>query len=308
MIWGHCRNTPNDAMFPPGADIVRLHDGGCRWALIEPSRGVYNWAKLDAYLAANEARGLATMYTFSSTPAWCAQPVAGAVAGLVDKTSNCPPLMPDFIAFLVALVKHVSRPDGSLRIQYWEAWNEANYAGFWSGTDAQLLELCQAVYGIVKSADPTCQVTTPSCVYSYAGNNILTALPRWLAKGIHKYADIIAVHGYQVPYNLPAAGIGPVFDQVNGLLANLKITLPVWDTEFGFGDPALVKDPRQWVIDALQVRLRKGIAGAIWYQADNPTHGAMRFKDGTLTAAGQAWVDTRKATVPLPAATGILQL
>jgi hypothetical protein len=60
MIWGHCRNTLNDAMFPPGADVVRLHDGGCRWALLEPSRGVYNWAKLDAYLAANEARGLAT--------------------------------------------------------------------------------------------------------------------------------------------------------------------------------------------------------------------------------------------------------
>jgi hypothetical protein len=103
-------------------------------------------------------------------------------------------------------------------------------------------------------------VTTPSCVYSYSGNNILTALPRWLAKGFHKYADIIAVHGYQLPNNLPAAGIGPVFDKVNGLLANLKITLPVWDTEFGFGDPTLVKDPRQWVIDRCRCVYSKGIA------------------------------------------------
>jgi hypothetical protein len=161
---------------------------------------------------------------------------------------------------------------------------------------------------MVKSADPSCQVTTPSCVYSYSGNNILTALPRWLAKGFHKYADIIAVHGYQLPNNLPAAGIGTVFDKVNGLLANLKITLPVWDTEFGFGDPTLVKDPRQWVIDSLQVRLQKGIQCAIWYQGDNQTHGTLRRKDGTLTAAGAAWVDARKATVPLPAASGILQV
>lgn len=308
MIWGQCRNTLNDAMFPPAADVVRLHDGGCRWALLEPSRGIYDWTKLDAYLAANEARGLASMYTFSSVPAWTAQPIAGAAAGLNDRTSNCPPLMADAVNFVAALVKHVTRPDGTLRIKYWEPWNEANYAGFWAGSDDQLLQFCQIVCGMAKSADPTCLVTTPSCVYSYAGNNILTALPRWLAKGFHRYADIISIHGYQIPNNLPAAGIGPVFDKVNALLASLKITLPVWDTEFGFGDPAQVADPRQWVIDALHVRLQKGIQGAIWYQADNQTHGTMRRRDGTLTAAGQAWVDARKATAPLPAVSGILQV
>jgi len=306
MIFGQGRNTLTAAAFPPGTDILRLHDGGCRWGLLEPTKGSYNWARLDAHLAASEAKGIPSVYVFSDTPPWTAQAVAGAPAGLVDATSNHPPNLQDFTDFVTAIV---TRYKG--RIKVWEMWNEANYSGFWCGTDAQLLAMAKVLYTTVKRIDPSALVTTPTPCYSWSGNNVITAHTNWFSQGFQNYADIVSFHGY-CPDGADSKWIGPTLDSLNSLCLKYGITKPLWDTEYGFKNPSLIPDSakRQWVIDSIDIRAQKGIATSIWYQADNLTHGTQILQNGTLTIAGQAWLDTynRYHTMRLPAVTNVKQV
>jgi hypothetical protein len=309
MILGQSRNTLTAAAFPPGADLLRLHDGGCRWSLLNPQSGVYNWARLDAHLAASEARGIPSMYVFSSTPAWAVLPFTSASAtakGLWadNPTGNCPPNPQAHSDFIDALLAHVKRPDGTLRIKYFEMWNETNNAGFWSGTTPQLLALAQTLYQKVKAAYPAALVTTPTPCWDKT--NVIQAMDLYLGAGFAQYADIVSFHGY-LPDGAPAVNISPTLDALKSLLVKYGVNKPLWDTEYGFKSPILLPDSakRQWVIDSITTRIKKGIQCAIWYQADNLTHGTQILQNGTLTIAGQAWLDCHTTVAArLPAVIG----
>lgn len=286
MLIGQGRNRPDPQLDPQAADVLRLHDGGCRWALLEPEKGVYDFAKLDQYLEQSEARGIPSLYVFSSTPAWAAIPVPGAPPGIVDPTSNCPPHLQDFTDFVYRLIHHAGG-----RIKYWEIWNEWNYDGFWCGTLDQLLEMAKVVYQAVGAKVPDGRVLMPSSCYVWDDNNILTGTHALLEAGFARYAHIVAIHGY-LPDGEPAFGIVPWLEGLRRELSAHHRHYPIWDTEFGFKDPNLIadEDKANWVRDSMVARLGR-VEAAIWYQWDNQTHGACCDLDGALTIAGEAMVD-----------------
>ena len=287
MILGHGRNKTSAQTFPQGCSLIRLHDSGVNWSQLEPAKGQFNWAPLDARLAEAEAHGVKVMYVFSNTPAWTAQPVAGAPVGLPSPLGNCPARLEDELDFTEELLDHVG--DG---ISYFGLWNEWNYPPFYCGTQAQMLTSCEYRYGIIKSRMPQAVVLTPSITYSWAQNNILTALPPMLDAGFQRFADGLAIHGY-LAAGMLASGIGPVLDGVHALLTKHNLAMPIWDTEWGFGTQPLTDQQKaQFVSDGLIARLERGVAGACWYAWDDTTHGTMCNPNGTLTAAGQAWLDT----------------
>jgi hypothetical protein len=308
VILGHGRNTLNAACFPQGAEVLRLHDGGCRLALLFPKRDVYNWTRLDQHLAASEAKGVPSLYVFCSTPAWAAQVPDSPPASVWgdNPTGNCPPNPQDWGTIVDALIAHVRRPDGSLRIKFWEMWNETNSLGFYCGTNAQLLVLAQILYQKVKAADPTAMVTTPTPCWDKT--NVVQAMDTYLGMGFGKYADIVSFHGY-VSDGAPAASIGSTLDGLKALLTKYQVKLPLWDTEYGFKSPALVPDSQkaQWVRDSIAIRAQKGIAAAFWYQWDNQTHGTMVSSTGVLTPAGKGWVDSY-ATLRAPRLPAVLSI
>jgi hypothetical protein len=292
MIYGQSRNTLNAAAYPPGAQMLRLHDGGCRWSLIEKSQGQYDFSKLDQHLAASEAHGAGSLYTFCSTPPWCGIPVPNAPASIMEPGTNLPPHLPDWTDFVIAIVKHVRRADGSLRIKQWELWNEPNYTGFWCGSNTQLLAMAKVLYVIVKAYDPSARVTSPSPAYSWSANTAVTAMNEYLAMGFQNYCDILSFHGY-CKDNDPAKSIGPTLDALRDLRTKYGVpNMPLWDTEWGFKLNTDCPDSQkaQFVTDGLQIRLDKAIGAAVWYQADNVTHGTQILKTGELTVAGSAWM------------------
>ena len=96
---------------------------------LELSAGRVRWSRLDAHLAASEARGIPSTYVICSTPAFAAIPVVNQPRAIVGGTTNCPPKLTDFADFVAAIV---TRYKG--RIAVYEGRNECNYTGFWCGT------------------------------------------------------------------------------------------------------------------------------------------------------------------------------
>jgi len=293
MLFGHGRNTLKPQCFPKACDIIRLHDSGTGWSSLEPTKGNYNWTTLDAHLAAAEVAGIPVLYVFSRTPEWTAQPgfgVGAGVPGIVNPTSNRPPLLQDWSDFIAALLSHVRRADGTFRIQYWEMWNETNALQFWNGSDAQLLAMAKILYQLVKAYSPTMQVTTPTPCWNTTSAD--AAMNTYFSEGFQQYADIVSFHGYQA-LTVPAMAIGLTIDNMYAVMADYGVTKPLWDTEYGFGDPTRLSyaQQRQWVMDSLIIRLQKRLGASIAYQWDNLTHMTCVSWAGVLTAAGHAFVD-----------------
>jgi polysaccharide biosynthesis protein PslG len=299
MIFGHGRNLSTSASFPQGCDSVRLWDSGVRWALLQPSRGTFNWSPLDARLAECEAHGVAgadILYCFGSTPIWAATAATTTSPGAYDATSNHPPSLADWSNFVAAIVAHVRRADGSYRIRKWELWNETNNPPFWTGTDAQLLAMARAAYGIIKSADPSALVTMPTP--TWAATTTYAAIDNYLAQGFQQYADVVTFHGYLAD-GAAATAIAPIIDSIRAVMARHGCAaLPLWDTESGFKGHALVPDALkpQWVAEWLAVRVAKGLAGAWWYQWDNQTNGTMAAATGAVATWGRVWIAMKEAS------------
>src|ERR1700682_5137578 len=59
---------------------IRLWDTYTNWSLLNPSRGVFDWKQLDAWLNLAEAHGADVLYTFGGTPAWASSNPTGICA------------------------------------------------------------------------------------------------------------------------------------------------------------------------------------------------------------------------------------
>jgi hypothetical protein len=213
MIIAHSRNTVNPAIFPIHAQALRLWDGGTRMALINPSPGVYNWDKLDVHLAASEAAGLQSIYTFGSTPAWAAIPTTGQ-AGLVDATSNRPVDPAALATFVDALMAHCGN-----RLWAIEPWNEWNAPGFWIGSVAQLAVQQHIIYTHAKKANPNIIVTTPTpcwapkCQYPSSEAALAAFLPMGMP------FDVVTFHGYTDPTLKTGACVTATIQAIRNVMA-----------------------------------------------------------------------------------------
>jgi hypothetical protein len=284
MILAHSRNTINPLLFPQGAQALRLWDGGTRMGLLNPAKGQFVWDRLDAHLAASEAAGLKSIYTFGSTPAWAAIPTSGQ-AGIIDPTSNRPMDPQALSDFVDALMAHC----GS-RLWAIETWNEWNTPAFWVGSVAQLAVQQYIIYTRAKRANPNIIVTTPTPCYPGSGlyPNVALAMAAFLPTQMPW--DVMTFHGYTAPGS-PASSVLP-FIQALKVMAAGK---PLWDTEFGPipGDAALATPDAQrlWALNAWIVREEAGLDLACWYQWDNQTHGTCTDLAGNLSPFGVACTD-----------------
>ena len=147
---------------------ARLWDTGTYWATINTSDGVYDFHVLDNWTTAAQSNGVDLIYAFGLVPTWASsQPNLVCGTGINFNLGSCAPpndLNADGTGtdqhwkdFVTAIVTHAA---GS--IKYWELWNEPTIAAYWQGNDAQLVRMASDAYSIIKSIDPSAQVTTPS--------------------------------------------------------------------------------------------------------------------------------------------------
>src|SRR5581483_4281093 len=137
---------------------VRLWDDNVKWAQIETSKGVYDWANLDSHISKIQAQNADVLYTIGNTPQWagsippkspCGPQGAYSCSSPTDVNTDGTGKDAYFSDFITALV---TRYKG--QIAYYELWNEPDCTCYWSGTYAQIVRMGQDAAAIIRSIDP----------------------------------------------------------------------------------------------------------------------------------------------------------
>jgi len=200
---------------------VRLW-GAIYWAQVNPAPGVYNWTRFDAILQAAEQEHVDVVFNLAFTPRWAAA-VKDAPPAFRPGASSPPADLASWDAWVRAAV---TRAAG--RVKYWEIWNEPEDPKYYSGDVATMVQMQKRAYEIIKGADPSLIVLTPSSNGTPDGYRWQQA---FMAQGGGQYADVFAFHGY---VSEPEAVIGIITRFKEILAAHGLSARPIWDTEAGW--------------------------------------------------------------------------
>jgi hypothetical protein len=247
------------------------------WGALNPSAGVYDWAPLNAWIAANEANGAQMVYTFGDPPSF---------AG-----TNASVNLADFQAFVTAIV---TEANGA--IKYWEGWNEFDAAGT---NPALLVQMQEIIYNTVHTLDPGGLVLSPTVSSGGAAGNFA----QFLADGGGQYFDIAAYHGY---LSTTGESIAQSTIDIQNVLAEYGLSnKPLWDTEWGMEAPTVITDTtaqEAYVSTGLILQAALGVQTEIFYAYDNAASALYNAATGQLTPAGVAYQQTEEwltgATLP----------
>jgi hypothetical protein len=270
-----------------------------KWNDINTAPGVYNWSRLDRWLALAEQSGQDVMFTMFYTPAWASSsPTAGCANGSFPAGGCYPPndLNSDgtgsnqhFRDFITALMAHV----GPGKIHYLEIWNEPNIQSEWMGTFPQLVRMAQDASTIAKGVDPNIKIVAPP--ETGDGGNpglLMNWTAKFLAAGGGQYVDVIALHGYVVhPEDFLVR-----LENLRSVMAAYGVTdKQIFDTEGSWGIFSNTYDPDQQVAftgRSYLVHASAQVDRYYWYAWDLPNTG--NFYSGqaqAVTAPGMAYLE-----------------
>ena len=306
---------PNLSPQPIEPHCVRAWDSATGWADIETSAGVYNWTKLDTFIA--NAGGNCVLWTIGKTPQFyspvssdssCAE-VDHSCDGVNDVAANGTGADAHFQAFITAAFARYGT-----KIQYIELWNEANNVQFCTNaagggtalstcTAQALLRMLYDAKAIYTSATFTapsmcvCNNTVFTSSTSTATNSA-DGVAYFLAASIMSGAvtganttPIVATHQYVG--NNPAANISGALTNVRSAMTTAGVgSLPLWVTENSWGlnttqtawGPCSSSPPfTQTCMDNMAafvgqselIAAGKAVAEYFWYAWGNQTHGTL---------------------------------
>ena len=245
------------------------------WANENPSRGVYNFGNLDAYIAGNAGRDM--IYTLGRTPQWASsQPNAYTDYG----PGQCAPPanVADWDNYITAVATHAAG-----KIKYWELWNEPMNAKYYCGDIPTMVVLAQHARSIIKSIDPSAMILAPSTDKAF-GESWITS---FLSQGGAATIDIMTIHGY--PDN-PPEGIVPMLSQYHALMAaNGATGLPIWDTEQDGGPNSPSDLAKMYLLE-----WSGGVSRSLWYAYDDIGGRLLWSADTGLTPSGTAYNEVYK--------------
>jgi hypothetical protein len=252
---------------------IRLWDTGTTWNDVEPSRNEYDWTNLDHYLSVAEAHNADVLYTLGGTAEWAS---SNASTGCRLSPGSCyaPANIQDWDNYVSAVVAHA----GS-KIKYWEIWNEANLAPYWSGSMPSLVLLAEHAYRIIKAANPNAKVLSPSS--SGAAVIVEAFLNSYFAAGGTPFTDIVAFHGY----------VGSIPEGIVYLETKIRLAMtahgiasaPIWDTEGGWGQDSTLTNVAErpgYMAREILLQNSSGVARIYWYEWNSATWGTLWTPSG----------------------------
>jgi len=273
---------------------IRLWDDGVKWGQINTASAVYDWTALDKWLDRAQTAGTDVLYTFGDTPQFaaastppgtCLSPGAYSCSPPTDVNKDGTGHDAYFQAFVTALVTHAAG-----RISFYELWNEPDYNGFWTGTQAQLVRMGKDAAAIIRALDPNAKILSPSA----HGPTMATWFDGYVAAGGAPNFDIVNVHmrGQKGTNPTPEAFL-TVWGQVQDELKARGLTnLPVWDDEHGILKGEGLIDPDMlagYVARSAILRASVGLQRQYVYTWDSPLPMDCR---ATLRAQhGIKWLD-----------------
>jgi len=273
---------------------------------MNPSSGIYDFTTLDNTINVAMQNGKTDfLYTFGVVPPWassnpndqsCVTPQnpAGSCDPPADLCADGTGADKHWQNFVSALVAH--NASANFPIHTWEIWNEPDILLEWTGTDDQLERMAQDAYTIIKAADPTAEVTTPTPGNTSNGQTIANWFPEYLATpGADTLADIVTFHGYVDP-SLGGAPeqISDTVDIVNSATSGLGSLSsdPLWNTEGSWGTDTKLPDPdleAAYLARLYLIQWSLGVSRFYWYQYGNTDTGTLWTPTGGLDTAGIAY-------------------
>jgi hypothetical protein len=246
------------------------------WSRIEPSSGQYDFAALDAEIAAAAGRGIRVQPVVYGTPSWLAaqptQPPLGRRASAA------------WARFLGVLVGRYGHGGGFWRgrsrrlpIRLWQVWNEPNFVVFWKPwpKPAAYAHLLRVSARAIRSADHRAKIVLAGVAPVGAGLKTWVFL-RGLFRvpGVGRDFDFVALH----PYSATIPELDYQVLKVRGAMAGAGLgRMPLLVTELGVASwgsypSAFVEGPvgQAEFLEAaygrlLQMRRRWHVAGVDWY-------------------------------------------
>jgi len=274
---------------------------GVLWPYVEPTKGQYNWARLDQFVDVANANGVGLMYSSEGVPPWAAA-----------DPSTCTP-QPPFGSYCTSTVANLQDWDDFVtqlvtryrgRIQIYELWNEPSQR--FSGTVQQLVVLTQHEHDIIRSIDPAATILTPAVVaegYAY--------LDSYFAAGGTVDIDAVSMHGYSTLTNDIAEMITQsISTSIKSVMSKYGLSAkPLWNTETSWGpqNKGAITDPdlqAAFVARAYFLDWSIGISRFYWYAWDSPIVGTLWTPGSAPSEPAVAFEQVRNwiagATMPQP--------
>ena len=241
----------------------RIWNGDSTWGALEPSRGSWNFARLDQRVDQAESRGAPVLLVLSHPPAWAAtRPDLKGYQG-----SPSPPTSNDAWRTYIRTV--VERYAG--RIEAYQIWNEPNLPQFYVGTPQRLGELTELAAAEIRSADPAALVVSAGFSARTEGSQpFFEAYVNAMAPAT---IDVVGIHIYPYPGNGPESMIG-LANQFRILADGAGLgDKPMWNTEIGYGrTPDFVFDgdtAASLILRTYLVLPANGLDRNYWYMWDD---------------------------------------
>lgn len=220
------------------------------WNQLEPEKGRYDWAAVDAFVEQLEdpEEGLISVFSASQ---WATRRASELLPPSAAKDPG------DYYRFIYQLVRRCRG-----RVRYWQNDAEPNNPVFWSGTSEEFVANLKVFHRAVKDADPDAVVvvggydglfvppsvtTIPPFAMQEAG---LAFFDHVLDKGRDAF-DIFDLRLYGDPYT-----IAPRIEYMRGKMRALGYEKPIFCTEYG--GPSLFQFPanrqyRAWITEWSQL-------------------------------------------------------
>ncbi len=203
----------------------RLWDAYVTWANIQPASNVWDFSRLDRYVAMAQLTKVELLLPLANTPQWAA---ARPLESSAYKPGNAsePANIEDWRRYVKTLGERYKG-----KIRYYEIWNEPNIKHHFSGSIEKLVELTCEASQILKSIDPLNKVVSPSA--TAGAKDHIDYLDSFLALGGRQCIDIVGHHFY-VPNAGPEQMV-PLIRQVKSVMSKNGIqNKPLWNTETGW--------------------------------------------------------------------------
>lgn len=211
---GNCLTNPNP-LVTINTEMTLAHNlgvynvrMGASWPLLETSRGVYDWARMDYIVNAAKQHGVLLQPVLDYSPTWAAAKVTIAPSAI------------DWQTFVAAFV---SRYRGDFKAV--ELWNEPDGAEWQSGEAAYVNTILKPGYAAAKAADPNIQVMMGGTIND--SGTCCAWLQGLYSNGGGNYFDIASFHDY-------GGNMGTIAAQYQSVLsANGQPNKPIYLGEYG---------------------------------------------------------------------------
>lgn len=255
----------------------RLWDAAVNWPNLEPSKGQWQFDRLDLYVSLAKQHGTGLLLPLSYSPSWA--------SGKPEMTAP-PKDLEDWRNYVKTVV---SRYKG--RIQGYEMWNEPNLSDFWSGSMDQMLTLTKEASEIIRSLDPQAIIVSAAPTAEWG----IPWFTEFVKKGGVQSADVVGYHFYGTPPSAPPEAMVPVIRRVQQVMAENGLgSKPLWNTETGWLVPAKMESEEMaaaFLARAYIVAWAAGVQRFYWYAWDNRSLAIVTYKEAErqVTPAGNAY-------------------